>query len=222
MGTRGAFGVIIGEREKIGYNQMDSYPDGHGVENLRWVREQIEAGNLAELRAMAELLRVVADEKPAPEDIERLAPWTNLGVSEQSTDDWYCLTREAHGSLAETLKCGYVEDSSAFPLDSLSCEWAYVVDFDVGVFEAYKGFQKTRPAAGRWAGRPTDEEDAEQYRLHVEWCKQQDPPRDPWLPEVSEYKAVALIASWPLDALPSDQEFVVTCEPPEGEEEEAA
>lgn len=211
MGTRGAFGVIIGEREKIGYNQFDSYPDGHGVENLRWIRDQIEDGNLAKLRAMAERLRVVADEKPAPEDIERLAPWTNLGVSEQSTDDWYCLTHGSHGSLAETLKCGYVEDSSTFPLDSLFCEWAYVIDFDAGVFEVYEGHQEALPTRGRWAGRPTPEEDAENYRLHIEWRKQQDPPREPWLSEVSEFKAVNLIASWPLDALPTDEVFLLAC-----------
>lgn len=212
MGTRGAFGVIIGEREKIGYNQMDSYPDGHGVDNLRWLREEVASGNLAKLREQAEQLRVVIDEKPTAEDIRRLAPYTNLGVSEQSTEDWYCLTREAHGSIQKTLECGYVEDSSAFPLDSLFCEWAYLIDFDVGVFEVYEGFQETTPSKGRWAGRPTPEEDAENYRLHVEWCRQQNPPREPWVNKVSEFKAVNLIASWPFDVLPSDEEFVEACQ----------
>ena len=44
MGTRGAFGVIIGEKEKIGYNQFDSYPEGKGIDNLQWLRENRAGG----------------------------------------------------------------------------------------------------------------------------------------------------------------------------------
>lgn len=175
----------------------------------------MESGTLETVREKAEQLRVVSDEKPTAEDIDRLKPYTDLGVSEQSTDDWYCLTRKAHGSLQLMLTCGYVEDSSAFPLDSLFCEWAYMIDFDASVFEVYQGFQKSLPTKGRWAGRPTAEEDAETYKLHLAWCKENN--RDPWQPEVSEYKAVQLIASWPLDALPDDLEFLATCEPQDEE-----
>lgn len=211
MGTRGAFGVIVGEQEKIGYNQYDSYPEGNGVENLRWLRESIADGKLDEIRQQAIDARLVSDEiKPTPEDVEALRPYTNLGVSEQSTDDWYCLTRDTQGDIGAMLRCGYIEDNHLFPLDSLFCEWAYLIDFDKGVLEAYKGFQKELPTAGRWAGRPTAEEDAESYKHHLEYAASQG--REPWQPEVSEYKAVELLGSWPFDALPSDEEFLAHCE----------
>lgn len=208
MGTRGAFGVIIGEKEKISYSQFDSYPDGHGVETLGWLRGAIEEeGGLESIQQAALKLRVVDEsKKPTAADIEALAPYTSLGVSEQSTDDWYCLTREAHGDLGKILECGYILDSHLFPLDSLFCEWAYIVDLDANVFEVYKGFQKKLPKAGRWKGRPTKAEDTENYKEHLYWCAKNH--RDPWQPEKSEYKAVELVASWPFSALPSDEDFL--------------
>jgi hypothetical protein len=204
MGTRGAFGVIIGEREKIGYNQYDSYPSGKGLEALHFLR----GADLGFLRTQAEKLRVVGrdDSKPTPEDVAALKPWTDLGVSEQSVDDWYCLTRGSHGDFKEMLECGYVLDSSDFPLDSVFCEWGYIVDLDQNRFEVYKGFTNGRPTSGRWAGRPTPEEDTANYKEHLYWCAKND--RQPWMSETPEYGAIELIASWPLDKLPSDVEFL--------------
>lgn len=203
MGTRGAFGVIIGEQEKIGYNQFDSYPEGQGVENLRWLRD----ADLDEVRKLAEAAQVVDnDRKPTPDEVKALNVFTDLTVSEQSSDDWYCLTRGTHGSVGNMLKCGFILDSHTFPLDSLFCEWAYIVDLDRNVFEVYEGFRKELPTKGRWAGRPTPEENAANFKAHVEWAKEQG--REPWESETPDYKAVELIASWPLDALPTDEEFL--------------
>ena len=204
MGTRGAFGVIIGEQEKIGYNQFDSYPDGCGIENLRWLRES----DLDEVRKLAQAAKVVSndDERPTIEEIQALASVSDDRVSEQSLSDWYCLTRQTHGHIGRMLECGYIDDSHHFPLDSLFCEWAYIVDLDRNVFEVYTGFQEKLPEKGRWAGRPTAEEDTANYKEHLYWCSKND--RQPWLPETSQYKAVELVASWPLDALPTDEEFL--------------
>lgn len=215
MGTRGAFGVIINEQEKISYNQMDSYPGGHGIDNLHWLREVVDNGELPKITALAEKLRVVDNEKkkPTQKDIERLAPYTSLGVSSQSTDDWYCLTRGTHGDIGAILDCGYILDGSDFPLDSLFCEWAYIIDLDKSVFEVYKGFQEKKPKKGRWAGRPTSAEDTANYKEHLYWCAKNH--REPWLPEKSQYKAVELIASWPFDALPDDGTFLAETNPPD-------
>jgi hypothetical protein len=207
MGTRGAYGVVIGETEKISYGQYDAYPQGKGLDNLRWLREVVEEDYLEQTRKLAQECRVVSDaKKPTKKDIEHLAPFTNLGVGEQEVTDWYCLTRETQGDIGAMLGCGYINDFHAFPLDSLFCEWAYIVDFDCNVFEVYEGFQKELPKAGRWAGRPTPEEDRQNYLDHLEWCA--DNKREPWQPKVSDYKAVELVGSWPLDALPSDEEFL--------------
>lgn len=211
MGTRGAFGVIIGEQEKIGYNQMDSYPDGHGIENLQWLRD----ADLDEVRKLAKAAKVVSNDKRRPTEAQQVAleAYADTGVSEQSLNDWYCLLRKTHGHIGRMLESGYIEDNSDFPLHSLFCEWAYIVDFDQNVFEVYQGFQKEIPKKGRWKGRPTKAEDTANYKEHLYWCAKNG--RDPWYPERSEYKAVELVASWQLDALPSDEEFLAQTREPE-------
>lgn len=119
MGTRGAFGVIIGEQEKIAYNQYDSYPEGKGVEVLRWLRD----ADLEVVRVLAEKAKVVdEDSRPTPEDVEALKPYTNLGVSEQSTEDWYCLVRETQGDLGEIFRTTAIPPPSR-PRPSSSRPW---------------------------------------------------------------------------------------------------
>jgi hypothetical protein len=214
MGTRGAFGVIIGEKEKIGYNQFDSYPSGKGLENLNWLRGIVPQGDMDErytqlpkFRELALDCDLVDDSiKPTPKDIHALRGWTDMGVSNQSTDDWYCLTHATHGSIEMMLRCGYIEDHSEFPLDSLFCEWAYIVDFDRNVFEVYQGFQANRPKRGRWKGRPTAAENKVNFEAHLKWCEENG--REPFRPKVPDYKAIEMIASYPFNALPTDDDFL--------------
>ena len=214
MGTRGAFGVIIGEQEKIGYNQFDSYPSSRGLENLNWLRGIVpwSGGDerytgLPKFRQLAANCRLVDDDvKPTDEDIHALRGWTDLSVSSQSVKDWYCLTKDSHGSIESMLRCGYIYDNRDFPLDSLFCEWGYIVDFDSNVFEVYEGFQKARPKKGRWKGRPTTAENEANYKAHLKWCKKNG--REPFSPKVPDYKAIELVASWPFNELPSDEDFL--------------
>lgn len=114
MGTRGAFGVIIGEKEKIAYNHFDSYPDGKGVEVLRWLRTVIAGDSLTEVKQLAARLNVVDDEtSPAtPEQIKELGVYANWHVGQfpisgppdgaPPTEDvtWYNLLRETQGDLS--------------------------------------------------------------------------------------------------------------------------
>ena len=104
------------------------------------------------------------------------------------------------------LRCGYIEDHSEFPLDSLFCEWGYIVDFDRNVFEVYEGFQKTRPKKGHWKGRPTAAENKVNFEAHLKWCKKNG--REPFRPKTPDYKAIELVASWPFRELPSDEDFL--------------
>lgn len=209
MGTRGAFGFIINEQEKIAYNHFDSYPEGKGVEVLRWLRE----ADLDDVRKrVADLLVVDPDSSPTPEDIERLKQYANMHVGGPMSGtplgeaSWYQLLRETQGDLTLTLRAGVMEDGHLFPLDSLFCEWAYIVDLDKNRFEIYEGFQKKLPKKGRWKGRPTKTEDEQAYKEHVQYAK--DHGRDPWLPLRSEYKAVELAVHWSLIGLPGDEEFL--------------
>lgn len=179
MGTRGFLGVVVDDEEKITYNHRDSYPEGLGLSMLLNARALVGLGTAVEL---ARKLRVV-DERSTPtlEAIEALAPWTDLSVGEQSTSDWYCLTRGTQGRLTAILISGYILDAAGFPLDSLWCEWGYLIDLDQQRFEVYQGFQEAPHNEGRWGGRTGI---------------------------TREYYPVRLVASWSLDELPSDAAFL--------------
>lgn len=184
MGTRGAFGFRIDGQDKVGYNQFDSYPSGKGVDILEFIRDN----EIQDIVAAARRIIMVSDEvKPTPEQIEECKAFTDLSVSEQSTSDWYCLTRNAHGYLEPYTKGGlrYMLDSHEFLADSLFCEWAYIINCDAGTLEVYRGFNKKPSALGRYG-------------------KLQEKP---WKNErtgemvVPEYYGVVLVAEEPLKTL---------------------
>ncbi len=178
MGTRGFLGFVIDGTEKIAYNHSDSYPESLGANTLAWL--SAASKDLEALRGLVSALRVVTqDETPTQDDVDRLTPRTNLNVGERSTQHWYNLLRETQGNPAAMLSAGYIEDAGDFPMDSLFAEWGYVVDLDANTFEVYRGFQKEQHDKGRFASRLG---------------------RD-------NYAPVALVASWPLDALPTTEGF---------------
>lgn len=191
MGTRGTFGFVIAGDEKLAYNHWDSYPSGLGVDTLKFLRET----DVDALKERAgHLLLVDPESTPSKEERQHLAKYSNLSVSEQTDEDWYCLLRENQGNYEETLEAGVMIDGSDFPLDSLFCEWAYIIDLDHEMLEVYKGFQNEPHKAGRFAERASEGRDA--YGG-------------------AKYYPVALVAAYPLRELPSDEDFVAQCDPPE-------
>jgi hypothetical protein len=188
MGTRGFVGLVADGTEKIAYNHWDSYPGGLGLDVLRWLRG---VSDMDSLRAAVAALRVVGEnDEPTAEDIERLKPWTNLGVGDRSENSWYCLLRETQGNPGEMLAAGYIEDAGEFPTDSLFAEWGYIVDTDAQTFEVYKGFQHEPHDKGRFAART---------------------PRA--VSVGGQYYPVALVASFPLKDLPTYEAFIAATEP---------
>ncbi|WP_181785607.1 hypothetical protein [Streptomyces phytophilus] len=187
MSTRGFISFAVNGATKTAYNHHDSYPDGLGLDVLRWARE----ADLGAAKTAAQALRVVTDvDEPTDEDIERLAPFTNRTVGgRRERPDWYQLLRETQGSPARMLQAGVIGDASEFPADSLFAEWGYVVDFDAQNFEVYEGFQKRAHTEGRFASPESDD---------------------------NGYYPVRLIRLWPLTALPDDRTFVAELEGEDG------
>lgn len=179
MGTRGFVGFVVDGTEKIAYNHCDSYPDGLGSDVLGWLRKE-HHGHIK--RKAAELRVVDESSTPTADDIERLAPYANTRVGTQKTDDWYVLLRETQGNPAAVLDAGVMLDGGEFPRDSLFAEYGYLVNLDDQTFEAYRGFQRERHDKGRFADR--------------------EPAR-----ESNGYYPVALVASWPLGSLPTDEQL---------------
>jgi hypothetical protein len=153
MGTRGAVTLVANGKAHTIYNHFDSYPDCLGNDVLGWLRAVLEYGPDGEAAAKISIgnLTPVPDREPTADERKRFSPFTDSRVS--SGDDWYALLRHTQGNIPAMLAAGYYEPADKFPLDSLFCEWAYVVDFDARVFEIYRGFQHGPATEGRWAGQ---------------------------------------------------------------------
>jgi len=150
MGTRGAVGFRTDGTDKVTYNHFDSYPSSLGNQVTQFLKgfKDVEA-----LKKIAENI-VLIDESSKPTKKQKVEA-KELGlfdgnVSSQS-DDWYCLLRLAQGDLSVYEKFKYMIDSHEFLKDSLFCEWAYIINLDSEKLEIYRGFNKDRNAAGRYA-----------------------------------------------------------------------
>jgi hypothetical protein len=183
MSTRGAYGFRLDGQDKITYNHFDSYPDGLGRALVEW----LHAHPPATWRTVAARLRLVTeDTPPTPEDIVRYAPWGDTSVSASAPTEWYALLHDAQGQPAAwDAGLDVMIDDHTFLQDGVFCEWAYVIDLDAGQLEVYIGGTRD-PAAqtARYAvTRPNDQ----------------------------GFWACQLLATFPLDALPSPDDFVARC-----------
>jgi hypothetical protein len=105
MGTQGSFGYKIGRKIRLMHVQYDA--------DMLWqtcVREIFvlmkHFGSVDLIREAFEKLEG-AKNKPKPEAIEKCKPYTDLTVSNNTTNDWYCLTRNCQHSFINILDSGY-------------------------------------------------------------------------------------------------------------------
>ncbi len=201
MGTRHMIGVVLdGDFKVAQYGQWDGYPGGQGVDILNYLRH----GNIPVLTENVRNVRWATQEDfdaaNAAAGIPSDAAFINMEQAQTMEELYPQFSRNTSAAVLPLIEKGVVEfvkDDSEFALDSLFCEWAYVVDLDRGVLEAYEGFQKEAPKAGRWAGQHQKVDEG-------------DSPR---------YYAVELKGEWPLNDLPSNDEFCAALSPEEYEDE---
>lgn len=205
MGTRNLTMVILDGKPAIAqYGQWDGYPSGQGRTALTFARDKMYRPMFLErLRAVHWLTQeeIEAAYKAAGHDGK--SDWVGDAVANKFREAFPLLTRD-HG--AEILNLVQMSegpinlvDQSDFAADSLSCEWAYVIDLDKNTFEAYRGFNHDPvPPGERFSDLPMRE------------YKGID----------TKYYPIKHLHTWPLDALPTDKDFETTLEPPE--EDEAA
>ncbi len=205
MGTRHLICVVSnGEYKVAQYGQWDGYPSGQGSSILRFLQsDQLVAfkENLPKCSWISE------------EDIAKY--WSEFGVniSENSSVSYeiYNKFSERHPQLsrdtgADVLKViasapngVKLRNDYDFSRDSLFCEWAYVIDFDKNTFEVYQGFNE----------KPLDKSERFYSEVLVKYSSN------------NTYYPVKLLTSFDLSNLPSEDEFLKVCEPPEDEDEEA-
>ena len=157
MSTRGVVGFRHKRKDLLTYNHSDSYPSDLGLRVVHDLHDLLQKG-LKPLIRQVEALTIVTEETPRPDEKERrrLQKYANGNVSTQD-EYWYQTLRETQGDIKEILKSRYLLDGNNFILDSLFCEWGYIINLDEETLEVYKGDQKKRNRFGRYKKLlPTD------------------------------------------------------------------
>jgi hypothetical protein len=208
MDTRHLTAVVHEGQYKIAqYGQWDGYPEGQGDAARKFLREKfLRPMFLARLQETHWLTteEITAGYVAAGHD-------GKSGVRQEVADRFNkafpYLTRD-HGAeilrlVQESTGPVLLKDSHDFAVDSLFCEWAYIVDLDKNTFEVYRGFNNDPlPGGERFSGLEPREKSS----------------------DGTPYYPVKHVITFPLDAIPNKAEFLKAIKQalPKDEDEEAA
>lgn len=204
MGTRHLIAVKKDDQYKIAqYGQWDGYPSGQGLNALSFLSKKNNINKLKSGLARCRFFDGEGQDKEWIESYNNACPeyigdrdlrtpqqkyWAEKFISRD-------LGAEILNSVANSEGECLLKNSIAFVGDSLFCEYAYVIDFDLGTFEVFKGFNKCPITKGRFiSGAPE-------------------------LISDKEYHPVKLIKTYSLSKLPNKKEFLADFEPTEEEED---
>lgn len=142
MSTRSAYGWIINGVYEDMYVHSDGYPTWQGVQVGMQLRECDSLDKLRERIMRAR--RVEAQDKYTSDDLNALTwegyPTENMGGDEGT---YYNLLRGIQGNLPALAKVGMLPSTGGhFLMDSLFCEWGYVLDFDARQLVVLEGYNK--------------------------------------------------------------------------------
>lgn len=200
MSTRSLICVYNnGEYKVAQYSQYDGYPEGQGNDILSFLNgnliNQKEYGINQVVYNKDRFLHAL-DNCKFIEDEECLSLWKEAGEiypngsipdkTYNNMNNFYPQLKRDMGSyvLSYIQKKGGVKlmNDLDFASDSLFCEWAYVIDYDINKFEVYKGFI------------------TEQHEGRFEYFQVSHRNK--------EYYPVKLCSSWDLDNLPTEKDFI--------------
>jgi len=187
VGTRNLTIVFAGGEYRVAqYGQWDGYPEGAGISILRFLRDKMD-----ELRFRTRLSQFsfIEDNDGITKRIDKafekdVGPYCFPEFSRDTGCDILPMIQNGDATTR------YLGNNLDFAADSLFCEWAYVVDFDHRTFEVFQGFNKT----------PL-EENERFYFLN-------DKADSDFAPPGERYYPVRLAATFDLDNLPEDDEFL--------------
>lgn len=162
MGTRHLTIVKADGRYTVAqYGQWDGYPERQGQTVIDFLLKYKDYLAAAEEKFAA--LRFYTDEEYELDVLEKYwekSPYGGYTMSYGSPEKelWDTkfkhLSRDTGADILDLVMESKIplklRDSLSFVGDSLLCEWAYVIDFDTGTFEVYKGGNKTPIVDGRF------------------------------------------------------------------------
>jgi len=184
MGTRNLTAVYSDGQYKIAqYGQWDGYPSGQGITVLRFMHKIMDNGLIDDFRKVIRKTKFFTER-----EIERI----DERIHNRKLKNWQDIYPElSRDTGAEILDLVYssraskkLHNSIEFAADSVFCEWAWVIDLDRMTFEGYKGFNK--------------EELTPDDRFYFLRDEETD----------EEYHGVKMVASWDLNSLPNDEDFL--------------
>lgn len=200
MGTRNLTVVVQNQEVKVAqYGQYDGFPDSLGVKLLKLFSNP---KNTEKLKGILPKVRLwdEKDQKQQDEFLESIGCTNgilNARQKEKFKEKYPFRYRERYGRLREgqilevLLEFHHLDEITTsndyeFASDSLFCEWAYVIDYDKNSFEVYKGLNTSGIS--------------EEERFYDLYDGEND------------YYPVKIIASFQLDNLPDENEFLLRCE----------
>ena len=130
-----------------------------------------------------EIILVKEYSKPTNKNIRKYITHSNDLVDDGNLYNWYVLLRNTQGTFKPYLdwKIFHMIDSQNFIKDSLFCEWAYIVNLKTKRLEVWQGCQTV--------------ENNNRYNIKTD----------------DEYKSCKLLISFPLNDLPTNEEFLKAC-----------
>jgi len=165
MGTRGTWGFRVNGNDYLVYNHFDSYPEGLGNEMIGAIVKNKDKLDVLKEKVL-KLNLVKEGEKPSQEMVERYAKqFGNPNVGKQNYEDWYSLLREVQSCeiAIDAIIDGRLEHiclNKHFIMDSLFCEYGYIINFDTMELEFYEGYQKQPPKNSRYYDKDLTKEDS--------------------------------------------------------------
>ena len=199
MGTRNLTVVVHNQEVKVAsYGQYDGFPNSLGIKLLKFFGNPANTENLRKILPKVRLWND-KDQKQQDEFLESIG-CTNGILNDKQKEEFkkrYPFRyRERYGRLREgqilevLLEFHHLDelattDAYYFASDSLFCEWAYVIDYDKNALELYKG-------------------------VHTSGISEED-RFFPLYDGENDYYPVKILASFPLDDLPDENEFLLDC-----------
>lgn len=151
MGTRHLIAVQLdGELRVAQYGQWDGCPEGHGSDLVGILKGVDHEELKRKIRAStwATYDEITEAYKKAGHDGSQ---WVSLDVQQKFEEMMPALNRNLGAKVLRIIMESpdgiKLRDAKGFAGECVFCEWAYVVDFDNGMLEVFKGFQK-RPTTG--------------------------------------------------------------------------
>jgi hypothetical protein len=193
MGTRSLICVFKdGEYKVAQYSQWDGYPEGQGLDILNFLRNEFDR-ELFESKL--NMIRFGTNEELYNHWKECGAgdsEWVSMEVADKHTKLYPENSRDTGAKILSiiqnTNKPLILDNSLAFAADSLFCEWAYVIDLDKNIFEVYEGFNQ----------EPLDRNE------RFSFLDYQPAHR------TEKYYPVKLVATFDIDNLPTEEDFLNT------------